>query len=141
MEIKKITFFTSLDDIEDIFDANIDVDVELDDGRVYTLVVATQKNILTLMNNEKSDFLSPGNPMIIVTKLTEEIIEKAIEAYAEKDKGYYLKFYGAHLDNKTLDVLKEREIARKKWLDELDEAGKIEDYDHIDLIDFDINNL
>jgi hypothetical protein len=42
------------------------------------------------MDNEKSDFLSPGDPMIIVRKLTKEVVEKAIEAYAE-DEAYYLK--------------------------------------------------
>lgn len=31
------------------------------------------------MNKEKSDFLSPGDPMIIVRKLTKEVIEDAIK--------------------------------------------------------------
>ena len=36
------------------------------------------------MENEKSDFLSPGDPIVIVKKMT----------HAEDD-GYYLKFYSA----------------------------------------------
>jgi len=107
MKFETITFLSDLKDVEDIFDDNIDVAVKLDDGHEYIVVVATQKNLLTLMNNEKSDFLSPGDPMIIVRKLTKEVVEKAIEAYVE-DEAYYLKFYAAHFDIQTLNVLKER---------------------------------
>lgn len=57
------------------------------------------------MDYEKNDFLSPGDPMIVVKKLTKEVVEKVIEAYAEGD-AYYLKFYAAYLDVKTLNVLK-----------------------------------
>jgi hypothetical protein len=41
-----------------------------------------------LMNNEKSNFLFPGDPIIIVRKLTKEVVEEAIEAYVENN-GYY----------------------------------------------------
>ena len=118
----------------------MDVAVKLDDGHEYIVVVATQKNLLTLMNNEKSDFLSPGDPMIIVRKLTKEVVEDAIQVYAENN-GYYLKFYAAHLDVKTLNVLKERRVARSKLLDDLLEKGESIDIENYDLIDFDINNL
>ena len=92
------------------------------------------------MENEKSDFLSPGDPIVIVKKMTKEIIEQAIKAYA-KDDAYYLKFYSAELDTKTLDVLKERSIARDKFLDDLLEKGQSIDIENQDLIDFNINNL
>ena len=140
MTVESITFLSDLEDIKDIFDDNMDVAVKLDDGHEYVVVVATQKNLLTLMNNEKSDFLSPGSPMIIVKKLTKEVVEEAIEAYAEDD-GYYLKFYAAHFDIKTLIVLKNRSIAREKVLDQLIEKGESIDIENYDLIDFNINNL
>jgi len=140
MTVESITFLSDLEDIKDIFDDNMDVAVKLDDGHEYVVVVATQKNLLTLMNNEKSDFLSPGSPMIIVKKLTKEVVEEAIEAYAEDD-GYYLKFYAAHFDIKTLNVLKNRSIAREKVLDQLIEKGESIDIENYDLIDFNINNL
>ena len=140
MKVENITFLTDLNDFKDIFDANLDVVVKLDDGHEYVVVVATQKNLMTLMNDEKSDFLSPGDPMIIVRKITEEVIEDAIQAYAEDD-GYYLKLYAAHFDTKTLDVLKDREIARNKLLDDLLEKGKSIDIENYNLIDFNINNL
>jgi hypothetical protein len=135
----KVTSIEILGEVEDIFDANVDVSVELEDGRKYLVVVATQKNSLTLMEYEKSDFLSPGEPMIVVRKLTKEVIEKAIEAYAENE-AYYLKFYGAHFDIKTLNVLKGRSIARNQFLFDLQERGESIDIENYDLIDFNINN-
>lgn len=84
MKVESITFLSDLEDVRDIFDDNLDVAVKLDDGHEYIVVVATQKNLLTLMNNEKSDFLSPGAPMIIVRKLTKEVVEDAIQAYRRK---------------------------------------------------------
>jgi len=138
MKIESITFLSDLEDVEDIFDYNMDVAVKLNDGHTYLVVVVTQKNLLTLMNNEKSDFLSPGEPMIIVRKLTKEVVEKAIEAYAEDD-AYYLKFYAAQFDVKTLNVLKDCHIARRKFLDDLLEKGESIDTENYDLIDFHIN--
>ena len=140
MKIKKITFFTELKDINDIYDDNIDVLVKSTDGKKYVVVVATQKNLLTLMRNEQNEFLSPGDPMIIVSKLNRQIIESAIQAYAENN-GYYLKFYAANLDVKTLDVLKDREIARDKLIDDLLEKHESIDIKNYDLIDFDIDKL
>jgi hypothetical protein len=118
----------------------MDVSVNLENGRNYVLVVGTPKNLLRLMENEKSDFLSPGDPIVIVKKMTKEVVEEAIKAYAEDD-AYYLKFYSAELDTKTLDVLKDRSIARDKLLDDLLEKGESIDIENYDLIDFNINNL
>lgn len=93
------------------------------------------------MENEKSDFLSAGDPIIIVKKMTKEVVEKAIQAYAEDD-GYYLKFYSVELDTKILDVLKNRSIARDKFLDHLIEKGEsIDDIENYDRIDFNITLL
>ena len=118
----------------------MDVSVNLENGRNYVLVVGTPKNLLRLMEKEKSDFLSPGDPIVIVKKMTKEVIEQAIKAYAEDD-AYCLKFYSAELDTKTLDILKDRSIARDKLLDDLLDKGQSIDIENYDLIDFDINNL
>ena len=139
MKVESVTFLSDLNEIEDIFDDNTDVFVKLDDGHEYVVVVATQKNLLTLMNRGKSDFLPPVDPMIIVRKMTQEVVEKAIKSYAESD-AYYLKLYAAHLDTKTLNVLKERYVARDKLLDDLLEKGESIDIENYDLIDFDIND-
>ena len=78
MKIKKISFPTSLKDIEDIKDDNIDVFVELENSYVYTVVIATAKNIESLMDKDKMNYFEPGHPFIIVKKLTKEIITEAI---------------------------------------------------------------
>ena len=140
MRVESISFLSSLEDIDDIFDDNIDVAVKLENGLTYVVVVGTPKNLLRLMENENSDFLSPGDPIVIVKKMTKEVIEEAIQAYAE-NKAYWLKFYAADLDSKTLDVLKDRSIARDKLLDDLLEKGESIDIENYDLIDFNINNL
>ena len=62
-------------DITDIFDYNMDIAVKLEDGHESVVVVATQKNLLSLMDNERNNFLSLGDPMIIVRKFTKNIIE------------------------------------------------------------------
>ena len=77
--------------VKDVFDNNTDVVVKLDDGHEYVVVVATQKDLLTLMDNERSDFRFPGDPMIIVKKMTKEVVEEVIKSYAEGD-AYYLLF-------------------------------------------------
>jgi hypothetical protein len=140
MKVESIDFLSDLEKIEDIFDDNIDVCVNLENNRSYVVVVGTPKNLLRLMENEKSDFLSPGDPIVIVKKLTKEVIEEAIQAYAEDD-AYCLKFYAAELDVKTLDVLKDRSIARDKFLNDLLEKGQSIDIENYDLIDFNIDNL
>lgn len=93
MRVKKISFPIPLTNIEDIYDDNIDVFVDLENGRSYTLIVGTYQNILSLLNQENSNFLPPGEPIIMVRKLTMEVIEEAIEAYAKHRDGYWLKFY------------------------------------------------
>jgi len=97
MLVKNISFPSPLKDIEDIYDDNIDVFVDLENGCSYTVIVGTPKNFLTLMNKEKSDFVPTGDLTIIVRKLTMEVITEAIEAYA-KDDAYWLKLHHFALD-------------------------------------------
>ena len=140
MKVERIEFFSDLEDVKDIYDDNLDVSVDLENGQNYVVVVGTPKNLLTLMENEKSNFLSPGDPIVIVKKITKEVIEEAIQAYAE-DNAHWLKFYAAELDTKTLDVLKDRYIARDQLLDDLIEKGESLDIENYNLIDFNIDNL
>ena len=140
MKVESINFLSPIEDIDDIFDDNMDVSVNLENGLNYVVVVGTPKNLLRLMENEKSNFLSPGDPIVVVKKMTKEVVEEAIQAYADDD-AHYLKFYAAELDIKTLDVLKDRSIARDKFLDDLLEKGESIDIENYDLIDFAINDL
>jgi len=130
MKIESIKFIFG---VENIFDDITDGSVKLENGHTYVVVVATPKYLLSLMDDEKSDFLSPGDPMIVVRKLTKEVVEKAIEAYAE-DEAYYLKFYAADLAVKTLDVLNDRYDARSEFIYDLIEKGESIDIENYDLI-------
>ena len=75
------------------------------------MVVATCKNILSSMDKEKSDSSEIGCPFVIVRKLTKEIIEKAIKAYAE-DHAYWLKLYhfSGDFDISTLNKLRDEHM-------------------------------
>lgn len=123
MLIKSISFPTYLEDITDIENSNIDVFVELEDAYTYTVVVATAKNIESLMDKEKINYFQPGYPFIIVKKLTKNIITEAIEAYASDD-AYWLKLYHfAGKINKTIfNTLQAEHTEYLKELDELDNS-------------------
>ncbi len=127
MVVKKIRFPTYLEDIKDIENDNIDVFVELEDGYVYTLVVATAKNIETIMDQEKLNYFSTGHPFIIVKELTEEIIEEAVKAYAEENDGYWLKWYNfvGKIDKTVFDELQAKHMKklRDEKLNKLDELN------------------
>lgn len=115
MKIKSIELEFELETIKDIEDSNLNAYVTLEDDRRYTVLVVTYKNILTLMNNYESDFLLPIEPIIIVKKLTMEIIKQAIEAYAEDD-AYMLKLYhiATSIYPKTLNILINKWFERQK---------------------------
>jgi hypothetical protein len=122
MLVTKISFVRPnlLEEIPDIDDYNLDVFVELEDGYTYTIVIATAKNILSLMDKEKANFLEPAEPFIIVRKLTMDIIEEAVKAYAEND-AYWLKLYhfAGEVDTTVFNQLQAKHI---EYLNELDNS-------------------
>jgi predicted nucleotidyltransferase len=123
MLIKNVSFPTYLEDITDIENSNIDVFVELEDTYTYTVVVATAKNIESLMDKEKINYFEPGYPFIIVKKLTKEIITEAIEAYASDD-AYWLKLYhfAGKINETIFNKLQAEHMEYLKELDELDNS-------------------
>ncbi len=123
MLIKSISFPTYLEDITDIENSNIDVFVELEDAYTYTVVVATAKNIESLMDKDKMNYFEPGFPFIIVKKLTKEIITEAIEAYASDDS-YWLRLYhfAGKIDTAVFNKLQAEHREYLKELDELDNS-------------------
>lgn len=92
MKIRKITYPTSLEKISDIFNDNIDVFVEMEDGKNYTLTVCTPEYYISKMKKEKLNFVPAGCPDIIVNKLTDDVIKEALENFCEYD-GYWIKLY------------------------------------------------
>ena len=125
MLVKKISFVRPnlLEEIPDIEDYNVDVFVELEDGYTCTLVVGTAKNLEWLMEKEKKNFFGPSHPFIIVKKITKEIIEETIQAYAENN-GYWLKLYhfASKIDMSVFDKLQAEHEEHLKELDELDNS-------------------
>jgi hypothetical protein len=104
----------------DIKNSNIDVFVELEDGYTYTVEIATAKNLEYLMDTQKMSYLEPGYPLIIVKKLTREIIKEAITAYVEKNDGYWLKLYHFAGDIDPI-VFKKLQAQHQKELDDFEE--------------------
>jgi len=72
---------------------NIDVHVALEDGREFTLVIATPNNVFRSMDNEGKDYFF-GEPMLFVKNLTIENVERALRAIVEEENGRWLTVYG-----------------------------------------------
>jgi hypothetical protein len=125
MLVKKISFVRPdlLEKIPDVEDSNLDVFVELENGYTCTVVVGTPKNLISLMDKEKMNFLEPGDPFIIVIKITKEIIEEAVKAYAKND-AYWLKFYHfvGEIDMSVFDKQQAEHTEYLKELYELDNS-------------------
>lgn len=104
MQEKNIDFSIKLDEthlnnIEDIYNSNIEVFVTFEDGFTVTIIVGTPKNLQYLMEKDNMNFYSPGLPWVIVQKLTVETIHEAIQAYMDDSpNGYWLKLYHFALD-------------------------------------------
>jgi hypothetical protein len=88
-----INYASALEDVDPEND-NIDVHVELDDGRTFSLLVATPNNIFWCMSNEGVDHYF-GTPPVFVRRLKKDLIEKAIAALVTEDNGRRLEIYGA----------------------------------------------
>lgn len=76
---------------------NIDVHVQLDDGRIFCFLFATPPNIIWCMTNEGIDYYF-GTPPVFVRRLDMECIEKAINAILTEDGGRWLEVYGVLQD-------------------------------------------
>lgn len=100
-----------LDEIIDIENDSIDVCVDFEDGFRYTVSIATIKNILQKMDDEKINFSNPSNLVIVVRKLTQEIIPEALEAQAE-DNAFWLKLhhFASQIDISVFDELKVKSV-------------------------------
>ena len=100
VKIKKIKYLIPP---RDIFNDAVDVLVDLEensDDLGYVVEVTTPQFLSTMMEKEKSSFLSPDYPCIIVSKLTDDIIQAAIESFINPpdseniyEELYWLKLY------------------------------------------------
>lgn len=120
--IKSIEF---VDEITDVDNGNVDIFVTAENGYTYTIPVATPAYFLEEMDQEKTNFISPRTPAIIVKKLTQEIVEESVLAYAEYD-GYWLKLH-QFADTIDISVLNKLEAEHR-------EEGEILDLEGLDLV-------
>ena len=136
---------TYLNEIEDVYNSNIEVFVTLQDQFPLTIVVGTPKNLQYLMEKDKVNFYGPGLPWIIVQELTKEIIQEAIKAYIDdKPEGYWLKLYhfATDIDIAIFNQLQAQEINKSAQfnlligLDDLKyKINKLDNLDKSDLVD------
>jgi hypothetical protein len=89
----RIEFVSPIEQV-DPEDDNIDVHVHLDDGRVYSLIVATPKNLYWCMDNEGNDHFF-GIPPVFVRTLTVENVQNAVRELISADGGRWLSIYGS----------------------------------------------
>ena len=92
MKIRTIEFLSDIKESNSENDS-IDVHVVLEDGRAFTLVVATPNNIFWCMENEGKDYFF-GEPMVFVKQLTKRNVKKAVRAIVAEGNGRWLKVYG-----------------------------------------------
>lgn len=92
MKIKNITYPTALEKIPDLFNDNIDVFVETENGLHFTMTICTPLFYLNYMEKENLNFIPASPPDIIVKSLTQDIIKKALESFCDDD-GYWMKLY------------------------------------------------
>ena len=74
---------------------NVDVFVELEDGKRYVFVVATPNNLSCLMRKDNIAYIKPGVPFLFVEELTEVNIRAVVEAVMEDP--VLLHIYGEDL--------------------------------------------
>lgn len=100
-----------LDEITDIENDSIDVCVDSEDGYTFTVSIVTTKHLLQRMDEEKSNFSNPRELVIVVRKLTQEIITEALETYAE-DNAFWLKLhqFASEIDISVFDELQAKHV-------------------------------
>lgn len=100
VKIKKLKYLVAPKDLlNDAVDVLVDLEDDSDEFG-YVVEVTTPQFLLTIMEKEKSAFLSPDYPCIIVSKLTDDIIRAAIESFINPQDSvniyeelYWLKLY------------------------------------------------
>jgi hypothetical protein len=74
-----VFFPTPFEDIDDPTNDNVDVCVTTVDGESYTLVFITPDNLKSLMESNHEDFISPSFKYIIVKRIDEGTIRRALD--------------------------------------------------------------
>ena len=90
----------------------------------YFVEVTTPQCLSRRMEKSESEFLSPSYPYILVSKLTDEIIEAAIQSFIDTDDdSYWLKLY--HIPA-TLNIEDINEILYRKKQENMELEARID---------------
>ena len=87
-----VFFPTPFEDIDDPTNDNVDVCVTTVDGESYTLVFITPDNLKSLMESNLEDFISPSFKYIVVKRIDEGTIRRALDVIV-RDRSL-LAYYG-----------------------------------------------
>ena len=74
-----VFFPTPIESIIDPTNDNVDVCVTTVDGESYTLVFITPDNLKSLMESNHEDFISPSFKYIVVKRIDEGTIRRALD--------------------------------------------------------------
>ena len=126
MKVKKISYIEDIPD--DLVSAALDIFVTLEDSSgkefLYLVDVTTTQFLVRMMEKDESKFLEPEYPAIIVSKLTNDIIKTAMQAYVDGDDDcYWLKLYDLIPKLKIEEI---NEILNRKEKEELELEAKRE---------------
>nr|YP_010134223.1 hypothetical protein KYX03_pgp116 [Navicula veneta]QWM93713.1 hypothetical protein [Navicula veneta] len=126
MKIKEISYVLGPKDlINDCLDVMVFLEDEYcNDAFVYVVEVTTPQCLSRRMEKSESEFLSPSYPYILVLKLTDEIIEAAIQSFIDTDDdSYWLKLY--HIPA-TLNIEDINEILYRKKQENMELKARID---------------
>ena len=126
MKVKEIKYLVPpTDSVNDCLDVFVTLEDDFcSDESSYLVEVTTPQFLSAYMGKLKGDFLPPECPYIIVSKLTDEIIQAAIQAYIDtEDDSYWLKLY--HI-LPTLDIEDINEILYRKKQENIELEAKID---------------
>ena len=87
-----VFFPTPIESITDPTNDNVDVCVTTADGESYTLVFVTPDNLKFLMESNREDHISPSFKYIVVKRIDEGIIRRALDEIVCDDST--LAYYG-----------------------------------------------
>ncbi len=90
----KLYFPTDFESIDSTND-NIDVCIELSNGKHYTIVVATPQNLQAMMKSSGNPYFEPCSPILFVEVLTEHNIRLLVDKLVQDP--ILLRIYGEDL--------------------------------------------
>ena len=86
----------------------VNVCVKLENGYLYTFIVATRKNYRIYQGSAEKNYFSPDIPFVVIKK----IIAKTVQVYTEENDGHWLKShnFSERIDTTVFDQLQAKEI-------------------------------